>query len=184
MIPPKKNLAPLALVTILLALAVACGETGKANQLIEEGNKLVQEGNQIFQDTQPKAEQVFNSAEGFPDNQASLKPDAQAAADGFDKSASKLRDAAKKFEEASRLKIDDKFKEYLTLKAKEFNKHAEQVDVLKSMVAAFNEAGDLDSLNAKMTRGKEQAEKLDTEWRDYAAQAEKVREQNKDKFQS
>jgi hypothetical protein len=162
----------------LLTFALAChfgDETDKANKLIEEGNAAITEGDKIFNDANSK----FT---GLDPSQANAKATAQEVIDGFDKAAGKARDAAQKFEEASKLKVDDKFKEYLSLKSKEFAKKAEQIDAAKGLPKALIDSSDEAAYTAQVTQINDRIEKLDKEWKDLAAQAEKIRQDNKDKF--
>lgn len=183
-----KRLALLALMA-LLTFAVACNlgdETDKANKLIEEGNQMVTDGNKLAQDAAAKNNQLFDNLtdENFADEQARLKPTAQEAIDGFDKSAAKYRDAAAKFEEASKLKVDDKFKEYLTYKAQEFRKNAEGAEAGKALSKAFSESTDGAALVKKLGDLKPRVEQLGKEATELQEKAEKVRTENKDKFKS
>ncbi|HEY0404311.1 MAG TPA: hypothetical protein VGC89_01185 [Pyrinomonadaceae bacterium] len=178
--PQIKRCAVLALMC-LLAFAVACNlgdETDKANKLIEEGNAAITEGDKIFNEANNK----FTALDVTADKEKA-KASAQEVSDGFDKAAAKAREASKKFDEASKLKVDDKFKEYLSLKSKEFNKKAEQVEAAKGLPKALLDSSDEASMNSKVAEINDRIEKLDKEWKDLAAQADKIREDNKDKFQ-
>jgi uncharacterized coiled-coil DUF342 family protein len=178
--PRIRSYAVLAMMC-LLTFALACNlgdETDKANKLIEEGNAAITEGDKIFNEANNKLTALDPTAD-----KDKAKAAAQEVADGFDKAAAKAREAAKKFDEASKLKVDEKFKEYLSLKSKEFGKKADQVEAAKGLPKAAIDSTDEATLNSKVAEINERIEKLDKEWKDLAAQAEKVREENKDKFQ-
>ena len=179
----------LTLFTLLLAFAAACNlgdETDKANKLIEEGNQLVTDGNKMVQEATAKNNQLYDNLneENFAEEQARLKTTAQEAVDGFDKSSAKYRDAAQKFEDASKLKVDEKFKEYLTAKAQEFRKNSEGADVGKSLSKAFIDSSDGPTLLKKINELKPRIEKLSKEATEFQEKAEKIRTENKDKFKS
>lgn len=184
-----KRYTVLTLTTLLLAFAAACNlgdETDKANKLIDEGNQLVTDGNKMVQDATTKNNQLYDnlSDENFASEQTRLKTTAQEAVDGYDKSAAKYRDAANKFEEASKLKVDDKFKEYLSFKAQEFRKNAEGAEVGKSLSKAFIDSADGPTLLKKIGELKPRIETLSKEATEFQEKAEKVRADNKDKFKS
>ena len=104
----------------------------------------------------------------------------------LDRSIAKLREGGSKFDEASKTNLDAPLKEYLSLKSQEFNKHAEHLEVEKDMPRAITETSvqDIDALRAKFNETKEHIEKLQKEWSDFAERANKIQEQNKDKFKS
>lgn len=174
--PRIRQYTVLALVSFALSFALACSfgdETDKANKLIEEGNAAITEGDKIFNEANNK----------LSDDKEKAKASASEVIDGFDKAAAKAREASKKFDEASKLKVDEKFKEYLALKSKEFAKKADQVDAAKELPKALMDSSDEDELAAKVKGINDRIEKLDKEWKDLAAQADKIKEDNKDKFQ-
>jgi uncharacterized coiled-coil DUF342 family protein len=178
--PRIKSYAVLAMMC-LLTFALACNlgdETDKANKLIEEGNAAITEGDKIFNDANNKFTALDLSAD-----KDKTKASAQEVADGFDKAAAKAREAAKKFDEASKLKVDDKFKEYLSLKSKEFGKKADQIDAAKGLPKAMIDSPDEAAMTSKVAEINARIETLDKEWKDLSAQADKIRDQNKDKFQ-
>lgn len=185
---PIKRYTMLALMA-LLTFAVACNlgdETEKANTMINEGNQLVTDGNKLAEEAGTKNNQLYDnlSDDNFAEEQAKLKSTAQEAVDGFEKSAGKFRDAAAKFEEASKLKVDEKFKEYLTNKAQEFKKNAEGAEVAKSLSKAFMDSADGPALLKKIAELKPRVEQLSKEAAEFQQKAEKVRTENKDKFKS
>ena len=173
---------------VLLAFVLACSggnETDQANKLVAEGNAAINEGNKMATEAGAKNDSVFDqlSAEDFEASKEKLSPTAKEAVDGLTKSAAKYREAAKKFEEASKLKIDDKFKEYLSLKSQEFNKRAEQMDIGKGNAQALLDSNDMQSLTAKITENRARYQSLDKESKDLESKADKIRSENKDKIQ-
>ena len=185
--PHTKRNALLAF-TLMVAFVLACSslgnETEKANKLVEEGNALVEEGNKLGQDAAAKNKELFEDIANFPGNREDLKKPAQELLDIIEKGTGKFRDASKKFDEASKLKLDDKFKEYLSLKSQEFNKHADHIEALKGIPEAVMDESvtDLRALNTKITAVNQKVDKVGKEWKDLEAKADKVREENKDKF--
>ena len=82
----------------------------------------------------------------------------------------------------SKLKIKDKFKEYLALKVKEYNKRAELVETLKSTPQALIDSQSRSSFISRANAATEKAERLGKEADDLSAQAEKIQKDNPDSF--
>ena len=152
------------MLTFVLACSAFSDETEKANKLVGEGNTAINEGNKLATDADSKSD----------------KATAQESIDLLTKSAAKYREASKKFDEASKLKIKDKFKEYLSLKSQEFAKRAEIMDVARKSSQDMLASEDMESLTAKVQEHKTQHEKLSKEAKDLEDKAEKIRTENKD----
>ena len=171
---------------LIACFAQACSfdETEKANRLVEVGNASVAEGNKLLEDAAKKTDELFTSVdpEQFPEQRDSAKGLAQEAADGFEKSAAKYRDAAAKFDEASKFRIHEKLKEYLTLKAQEFNKRAEQASIAKNTPQAFLDSNDAETLREKVLNNKELVDKLEGEAGALAEKSDKIQQENKKIF--
>jgi hypothetical protein len=132
---------------ILLSLALAAGckfqfggdDTADANKLIGEANTAIVAADKISQDAYTKFSSYMNKQvmSNFPENREEIRPTAQEAADLFGKAAAAYRDqVVNKFEGASKLKINDKFKEYIVLKVEAFKKLADSKDIAKKMALA------------------------------------------------
>lgn len=173
-------------ILLLVCFAFACNldETEEANKLIEAGNAAVTEGNKLLQDASSKNDKLFDSvsAEQYLEQRDSLKSTAQEAAEGFDKSAAKYREASTKFDQASKLKIHDKLKEYLTAKAQEFTKRAEQADTAKGNPKAFMDSKDDAALLKTITDNKERIDKLEKDASELAEKSSKIQQENKNIF--
>lgn len=182
---PKRN--SIFALALMLAFILACNasdETDAANKLVNEGNAAIEEGNKLAMEASGKNDKVFDemTADNFEADKERLKGSAKEAVDGMTKSAEKYREAAKKFDDAGKLKIDDKFKEYLTTKSQEFSKRAEQMDVAKGNPQAFLDSADVQGLMAKVTENKGKLEKLEKESKELEAKSDKIRSDNKDKI--
>src|SRR5437763_1657172 len=180
---PRKRFYLLIALLTLSAFALSCGATSKANKLIDEGNADVKDGEKLAVDAGAKITQLDNSLADFPANRDQLKGTAQEAIDILDKGIAKLREASSKFDEGSKLNLDAPLKEYLTLKSQEFSKHAEHLEALKDYPKAIMDTSvDRDALIEKVTDVKARVEKLQKEWTDLAQRANKIEQENKDKF--
>lgn len=187
--PRTKQNTILALM-LLVGFVLACNSTGgneteKANKLVAEANTAIEAGNKSAVDASRTNDRIFDEIKGdsFEEDKERLKARVKEAIDGFTQAAEKFREAAKKFEEASKLKINDKFAEYLALKSQEFNKNAEQMEAARSMPQAILESDDAQALSQKIKDNKERYTKLEKEAKEISDKAEKVRAENKDKFQ-
>jgi len=182
---PRKKLYALFALLILSVFAVSCA-TRQANKLIEEGNAAVKDAQKYATDADAKVTEIISGLNDFPQNRDQLKPSAQAAIENLDKGIAKLREAAAKFDEGSKTNLDAPLKEYLSLKSQEFSKHAEHLDALKGIPNAVMDTSveDADTLRAKVEQIKERVDKLEQEWTDLATKANKIQEDNKDKFKS
>jgi hypothetical protein len=164
---------------LLLCIALGCNvyETDKANKLIDAGNAAVTEANQLMEDANSKADKISDSLNSEQESD-SIKGLAQEAAAVFDKSAARYREGATKFDQASKLKLQEQLKEYLTLKSREFSKHAEQADVAKSIM----EGGDAETILKKINENRDRINQIEKEATELAEKSTKIQQENKNIF--
>jgi len=171
--------AGLLLVAVVLACGGATDETDQANKLVNEGNTAIEDGKKYLKDAEEKKDQMLHL------NVSQLgeaRTTANEAIRAYDRAEEKCKDAAGKFEEASKLKINDKFKEYLSLKVKEFNTRAALVETLKSTPQALIDSQSRASFISRANAATQKAERLGKEADDLSAQAEKIQKDNPDSF--
>jgi chromosome segregation ATPase len=184
---PLKKLYVLFSLLLLSLLAASCsGDKGKANKLIDEGNAAVKEALNIDSDSEAKLTELNNALDDFPQNRDQLKPTAQAMLDNLDKSIAKLREAASKYDEGSKLNLEATLKEYLSLRSQAYSKGAERQEAMKAFPKAVMDTSieDADALKEKLAQITEQVNKADKEAKDLEARAQKIEQENKDKFKS
>jgi hypothetical protein len=176
---------------LLVVFTFGCGlfgDTDKANKLVDEGNAATQDANKIASDAEPKYTAVFTekNLEEFPGNRDQLKGQVQEVIGLLEKAAARYRDAGGKFDEARKLNVDEKFKEYLDMYGQANRKQAEKLDAAKESAQAFLDPSITDNttLNKKLQSFGERAQKLLQEARDFESKAKKIQEENKDKFKS
>src|SRR5215468_3369312 len=107
---------------VLLIFAIwACGssssntaDTDKANKLVDEGNAAVEQFRKLVGDAEAKKDEMMRTDVR---RMADARARAAEAIAAYDQAAAKCKEAASKFDEASRLNVGDKFKQYLILKA-------------------------------------------------------------------
>jgi hypothetical protein len=166
----------------LLAAVLACSsgdETAKANKLGDEGNAAVQEGKRFFVDAEEKKQKMLQTKVSEMAEARTLAKEALAA---YDKAEEKCKEAARKYEEASKLKISDKFKEYLGIKVKEYNKRAELVEASKETPQALIDSESQSSFLSRVQANKTKVAQLAKEADDLAGQAKKLEADNPDMF--
>ncbi len=168
---------------LLLSLSlVGCQETEKANALVDVGNKSVEEANKAATEAGNKLTQLFSEENltNFPENRAALQSKVTEVNGLFDKSIASLKAAAEKFEEASKLKLDDKFKEYLTTMAQSYRKKAEIDETAKKQSSLLSDTSieDVEALVSKIGSVSEQVNKLSKERTELDDKAKKIQTDN------
>lgn len=184
MSPIKKPHLLLALILATCFLA-ACGEMNRANRLIEDSNSAVKESEKFAVEAEAKLQELDRRREEFPGRREELSVVARQAIELLDNAAEKLREAARNYAAASQAKIDDKLKEYLSLKAQEFNKHVEHLEAAREIPKSIMDSAVTDYMLLTERRNEinQRIEKLKKEWEDLAARAKKIREEHKEKFE-
>lgn len=181
---PQRYRSLTALVLLVLAI-LACkntstsNETDKANKLVDEGNAAVQDAKKAVSDAEAKKDQMMKTDIR---RLAEARVRAAEAIAAYDKAAEKCKAAAAKYDEASRLQISDKFKQYLMLKVKEYNKRAEMVEAAKGTPQALIESTNRSSFIIRANSNNSKVDQLYKEAEDIGAQAEKLQKDNPDLF--
>jgi hypothetical protein len=167
---------------LLVAAVLACSsgdETEKANKLGDEGNAAVEEGKKSFQEADDKKQKMLQTNVSELAEARTLAKESIAA---YDKAEEKCKEAAKKYDEASKLKISDKFKEYLGIKVKEYNKRAELVEASKGTPQALIDSESRSSFITRAQANNEKVAALAKEADDLAGQAKKIEADNPNMF--
>ena len=163
---------------LLLGVALACSfgdETEKANKLVTEGNAAIDEGKKFVADGEEKKNKMLQMPVAQLADARSL---AREVIKAYDQAEQKAKEAAGKFDEASKLKISDKFKDYLALKVKEYNKRAELMEALKGTPQALIDSQNRASFVSQANDANRKAEGLAKEADDLEAQADKLQKDN------
>ncbi len=182
---PRKKLSILCALLGLSCFLVSCGEMSRAKRLVEDGNEAVKESEKYAVEADAKLKELDRRREEFPGNREEVGAVCKEAIELLDKAAQKLREAALNYETASQAKIDDKLREYLSLKSQEFNKHVEHLEAAREIPKSVmdNTVTDFSLLNERRYDINNNIEKLKKEWEDLATRAKKIREENKEKFE-
>lgn len=183
----KKNY-PLGMVMaliLLVAAVLACSsggnETDKANKLVDEGNSAVQEAKKAITEAEELKQKMLKTDVSHLDDARSTAKEAITA---YEKAEAKCKEAAAKYDEASRLKLNDKFKEYLALKVKEYHKRAELVQTAKGVPQALIDSESRQGWISKANTVNEKVNQMSKEADDLGAQADKIQKDNPDIFKS
>jgi len=166
----------------LLGIVLACSvgyETEKANKLVAEGNAAIDEGKKYFADAEEKKTRMLQTDVS---HLADARAIAREAIREYEEAEQKAKEAAGKFEEASKLKLSDNFKQYLALKVKEYNKRAESIEAVKGTPQALIDSQSRSAFMSSASAANEKAERLHKEAEDLAAQADKLQKDNPDAF--
>jgi DNA repair exonuclease SbcCD ATPase subunit len=182
---PRTKLSALTALLLAACLLVSCSEMSKAKKLVEDGNDAVKESEQYAVEADAKLKELDRRREEFPGNREQLSAVSQEAIELLDKAAGRLREAALNYEAASRAKIDDKLREYLSLKSQEFTKHVEHLEAAREIPKSVMDTSvtDFSLLNERRYEIDQSIEKLKKEWEDLAVRAKKIQEENKEKFE-
>jgi hypothetical protein len=171
---------------LLIAAIWACGSSStntgdldKANKLVDEGNAAVDQVKKFFTEADEKKEAMMHTDVR---RLAEARVRAAEALAAYDKAAEKCKEAASKYDEASRLQVADKFKEYLILKTKEFNKRAELMQAAKDTPQALIESTNRTSFQNRVNSNQSKIDALYKEAQDLGAQADKIFKENPDIF--
>ncbi|MBS1793507.1 MAG: hypothetical protein JSS81_06615 [Acidobacteria bacterium] len=131
-----------------LVLAAACGLLAACGGQTDEANKFINEANAALDKSKPateKADTMINElmgpnmvkAEDIEQYKTDNKAKFDEVAGLYEESGKGMSEAVAKFEQAGKLKIDDKFKEYVNLKAQEFRKRADRQKAMATYIKAF-----------------------------------------------
>ena len=172
---------------LLIAAVLACksgattSETDKANKLVDEGNAAVQDAKKFVTDAEAKKTQMMQTDVR---RLAEARVTAAESIAAYDRAAEKCKAAAQKYDEASRLQINDKFKEYLILKVKEYNKRGEMIETAKGTPQALIESTNRSSFIIRANSNNSKVDQLYKEAEDIGSQADKLQKDNPNIFKS
>jgi len=167
------------LVAAVLACSSSGNETEKANKLVDDGNSAVQDAKKSITEAEDLKQKMLHTDVSQLQEARATAKDAIAA---YEKAETKCKEAAAKYDEASRLKLSDKFKEYLSLKVKEYNKRAEMVAMAKGVPQALIDSESREGWINKANDVNAKVDKLRGEADDIATQADKLQKDNPDIF--
>ncbi len=112
-------------------------EVDKANNLVNEANAIQTEAEKLVSESSGKYDAIVKeaqSAENTFEELANQEAPLKALLGPLETAETKFKEAAQKSEDASKLKVEDWFKQYLALRGELLRKEAESVGVFSRMV--------------------------------------------------
>ena len=180
--------ALLLTIFVLSGCATPGDDSERANRAVDDGNAEVEAGKKLSEEGLAKYMEAFDFEEstGSSSDWEDRKQPAREAIDLLGKAVERFRKAADKFEEASKLRVDEKFKQYLSLKTQGLRKRAEQVEVVRNIPEMLLDESikDSKSLLPKIDEANERSQRLGKESEELESQAEKIRLENAHLFTS
>jgi hypothetical protein len=189
MLTPKtlKLLYVLPLIALLL-LTPGCKYFKRSDDpVLKEANKLEGEADARSAKVEDSYKQVAQKDEEInaaKKDKARIKKLSDEETELYDQATKDARDAADKYEQASKLKVDAKYQEYLNLRGQYMRKHGAHIAALKELVVARLEAKPGKASRDKQTEAKSRSERLKKEMDELKAQTEKLQKENGDKFKA
>lgn len=175
---------------MVLALAfgftLACNsyEIDKANKLVDATNSLIETANKNSDDAGTKLGDM-NSKLGAVEEEEqldALRTQAKEIIPLLEKARDGYKDASAKFDEASKLKLPEKYKEYLSAKAQELKKRAESIDASIGQPKAMQEIKSPEEYQPKAQAVLDKMQAAVKEADDFKAKADKIYQENKSLF--
>jgi hypothetical protein len=178
----------LTMMMVLAGLLSACNmyETDKANKLVDEANVAITDANDKIEKGNGKLvelEKAVPDIEGEEDLEKA-RGIAKEAVPMLEKARDQYKAASGKFEDASKLKLQDKFKEYLDLKAKEMKKRSDIADQMLGEPQALIKSDSKQEYQKLVDELVAKLKVLRTEAEDLAVKAEKITADNKEIFKT
>jgi hypothetical protein len=180
----QKNRLGLLLIFAILGLGFVCesGQTDEANKLVDEANVLITKNQELG----AKAGKIFDELLGDGITKVrdlgKYKTDNRSRFDEVINLTKELEknntEAAGKFEEVAALRVDEKFKEYTSLKGKELRKRAAASKASLDLVNAFLDAKDFDTVNGLITDYNDEATEMVKEADELARTADQAIKDN------
>jgi hypothetical protein len=178
-----RNLTGILAILMMIFMGLACSgdDTEKANALVDEANKFVDEGNKNIKDAETKGKEFDQKVEDAKTNDEHDKVSdfgKNELIPLYDKMKDNFQKAGEKFDAASKLKVNDKFKEYLEAKAAEFKKRADYAESLKAIPKTLTDSKDKTAYKDAVKKDVEKSQATLKEAQDLADKATKIQTDN------
>lgn len=183
----KNSKGIVGLVMVLFAvLACSDAELEKANLLVDEANKFITIGNENAEKADKKYIEYTEKVKAIEteDDLENARKFGKELFPLYDAMNENFKKAGEKFEEASKLKINNTFKEYLEAKGKEFKLRAEHALEMKKIPQALIDSKSKGRYEDENNKIIEKANKLWKEFKELDEKAEKIRKDNPTVFKN
>lgn len=148
-------------------------EVGEVNKILEEINGLRNKASGLTDQLNTKEQELKNK--DFIRDRDTINRIAREEMTIFEESAKLFRAAADKADQAGKLKVGDKYKQYLSIIAQHDRKSAEVMDVLREQAGALLGNESFEVINAKRNEARQRADKLQREADELAQKAEQIK---------
>jgi hypothetical protein len=173
---------------VLASLLSACTvyETDKANKFVDEANVAITDANDKLEKGNGKLVELEKAVPDIETDEDLEKARglAKESIPMLEKARDQYKAASGKFEDASKLKLQDKFKEYLDLKAKEMKKRSEIADQMLGEPQALIKSDSKQEYQKLVEELVAKIKVLRTDAEDLATKAEKIISDNKEIFKT
>ena len=178
-------------VGLICALALVLGlagckfyDTDKANKLVDAANVSIKDANDKADKGTNKLQEMETAAMQAEDQETWTKwqTEAKGIIGDLEKARDSYTDAGNKFLEASKLKLQDKFKEYLDAKGQEMKKRGEMADALIGEPRALIDSTNPQDFQTKATDAIKKVQDLKKQADDLEAKADKIYKENESMF--
>jgi hypothetical protein len=182
------NVKAVGLICVLALVVGLAGckfyETDKANKLVDAANASIKDANDRADKGTNKLQELETGALQAEDQETWTKwqTEAKGIIADLEKARDSYTDAGSKFLEASKLKLQDKFKEYLDAKGNEMKKRGEMAAALIGEPQALIDSSNPDDFKAKATEAIKKVQSLKKEADDLEAKADKIYKENESMF--
>ena len=174
----------LAVLLGLISLSWACdaGQVDEANKLVDEGNAIITKNNEVIQKAAALNKELLGENMTKAEDLEKYKEENKAKFDELvkmnEQTEKGFNEAGAKFEQAAKLKVDDKFKEYLNVGVQEFKKRAEIEKAGNDFVKGFLAEKNLEKIDSLVDEYNKKSIALMKEADDLKAKAEKIIKDN------
>lgn len=182
----KLNALISLLMIFIIVLACNTNENVKANEHIDKANTSIDSANTALKDANSKNAAMISAEKNVKSNSEieSVKTMAKDVIAAYEKASADYNEASKQFDEAGKLKVQDKFKEYVQTKADEMKKRSEMCNAAKGIAQALIDSKNRKEYNEKTSGVDDKVADISKEAKELADKAEKIREENKDIFKN
>lgn len=189
----KNKLNLLAILTLIIGIGLACSgsignQQSEANKLVDEANKKLEEARTLMTKTDERSQELFSAnlqtVRDLNNYKSKMKNEAKEIADNYEKVAETLKDISKKYDEASRLNVSEKYKEYTKIKSEEFIKRAEAISIHKGNALAFVEISEPKQMVEKFEENNKKSAAMFKEAEEMSEKAKKIETENKEIFKT
>ena len=178
-----RNLTGVLAVIVLIIVGLACSdgyETDKVNAMIAEANKFIDTGNESVEKASKKYDEYVKKVEAIKSNDdvEKAKNFGKELFPLYDAMSENFKKASEKFDEASKLKNNPKYKEYLDMKVKEFKIRSDFALELKKIPQALIDSKKKEDYEKDRDKLKESSDKMLKEAKELGEKAQQFQKDN------